>query len=418
VDAYGIAHYREVNPGVFTIITFPFLFAVMFGDLGHGFFLTLFAAILVINEKKLQAIKLNELVASCFEGRYMLLLMGIFSMYTGLIYNEMFSVALDFGSNWYMPSSGMVTPNNTAYSNFTVTQYMERIDPSRTYEFGVDPAWNGAPNSLNYYNSLKMKLSIILGVTQMSVGIILSAFNGIYFGHMVDVYFEFIPQLLFMLCLFGYLVFLIFFKWAAPTSHWQALGIAPPFLLNTMIQMFLSPLNLKQEDTLFHGQEIVQPVLLLVAILSVPVMLLVKPLYLRRINKAKLQRIPTTFEEQDSHHHQGGHGGHGDEEEFDFSEIFVKQCIHTIEYVLGAVSNTASYLRLWALSLAHSELSIVFWDRVFIFLFTFGEDSFGLQIVAAWIGFGAWAGATFGVLLVMELFFVFLYVFRLHWVEF
>lgn len=49
---YRVAKYQEANPGLFTVVTFPFLFAVMFGDWGHGICLFLATMFLILREKK------------------------------------------------------------------------------------------------------------------------------------------------------------------------------------------------------------------------------------------------------------------------------------------------------------------------------------------------------------------------------
>merc|ERR1712113_815012 len=111
-----------------------------------------------------------------------------------------------------------------------------------------------------------------------------------------------------------------------------------------------------------------------------------------------------------------GGGGHGHGEEFDFSEVVIHQLIHTIEYGLGTISNTASDLRLWALSLAHAELSEVFYDQ------TIGGTMAGkataLQVIENVIAQFVFLMATIGVLLVMDVLECFLHALRLHWVEF
>ena len=58
----SVAKYQEANPGVFTIVTFPFLFAVMFGDWGHGICLLLATMYLIVREKKLSSQVIPQLM--------------------------------------------------------------------------------------------------------------------------------------------------------------------------------------------------------------------------------------------------------------------------------------------------------------------------------------------------------------------
>jgi V-type H+-transporting ATPase subunit a len=110
---------------------------------------------------------------------------------------------------------------------------------------------------------------------------------------------------------------------------------------------------------------------------------------------------------------QGHHGGVG--------EIFIHQMIETIEFVLGCISNTASYLRLWALSLAHSQLALVFIQYTLKAAWSMAASQdyavwfITLTSFIMWFPFMAVTGC---VLLNMDVLECFLHTLRLHWVEF
>lgn len=432
VDTYGVPHYKEVNPGLFTIVTFPFLFGVMYGDMGHGATLFFASLFLVLNEDKLNVLRkkgeLGEIPTMVFGGRYLLLLMGFFGFYAGTVYNDCLSVPINlFGTNWFYP--GCVFTSNTTCVPITNTSAISGIDivavnPSQgVYPYGVDPGWYNTKNELAFFNSMKMKIAVTLGVVQMTFGIILSFFNHLYFSDYISIFCEFIPQMVFMMSTFGYMIFMIIFKF---TIDWT--NRPSPNLIQTMISMFLSPGSVEADKKLYDGQAGVQVVLVLLAVFSIPLMLFPKPFMLRRMHEKKYgkpgqiqqhdiesnQNLLDGEHKESEHSHGGGDhgGGHGDSAHFEFSEHFIHQCIHTIEFVLGAVSNTASYLRLWALSLAHAELANVFWNKLIM--------QYGVEMgpIFTFIAYGAWAGATFAVLLCMDVLECFLHALRLHWVEF
>jgi len=425
----------------------------MFGDILHGTLLLIFALICIRYEDTLKDNK-NEMFTIPFGGRYLLVVMSVCAIYMGFIYNEVASVPLNLFGSAYDSEDKFATA-----SNFTGTPY----------SLGIDPVWRWSNNNVGFTNSMKMKMAIILGVCHMQLGVTIKAFNNLYFNNMISFYHESIPETLLFMGVFGYLVILIFIKWTTNWNvgadcykDWGESGTmtvdptcasmsdriqyprGPPMIINTLIDFaFLNPV--KHSDVLYwpstcaevdgkpdpegvcSGQATLQMFLLFIAGVSAPWLLLAKPFILKRQHEQEVQAAGQGYENLGGSTPTGDRDGDGedlevgangdDEDEHSFTEIFIHQVIHTIEYALGTVSNTASYLRLWALSLAHSQLSEVFWDMIFV------GDKFKVGLCggnAFMIVFcyPIWFFATMAVLMVMESLSAFLHALRLQWVEF
>lgn len=280
-----------------------------------------------------------------------------------------------------------------------------------------------------------MKVSIILGTLHMLLGISLSLVNSWNFGNYPAIWCEFVPQLIFFSNIFLYLVGLIFYKWI---KYDAANSSCAPAILITIINMLMfksGESNNGCDPYMFPNQERVQLALVYVALICVPWMLLAKPIYIYReryrqkglkeagknyIEMKKLVNLSEGQEqaEENKTTHQVSFESSEqleDEDEEAMAEICIHQVILTIEFVLGSVSHTASYLRLWALSLAHSQLTEVMWTM--ILQKAFGLTSFFTGLLVPFFFF-FWAIASVMILIVMEGLSAFLHTLRLHWVEF
>ena len=306
----------------------------------------------------------------------------------------------------------------------------------------------------------------------MGLGVFMKAFNASYFGNKLDFYFEFLPQIILLLSLFGWMDWLIIAKW---TTDFTNVEYEAPAIISTMIDMFLNgaaiPPGVRAIVGTASTQTSLSILLLVVALLCAPLMLLPKPLILKKEMEAHahaaehddihnkksvpLEEKPFDHEalplvpnatpaheelvqqvEYQKHHQdddwrtkQNSHlvsslkmkdllskepqseVSHGA-----FADIMIHQLIETIEFVLGTISNTASYLRLWALSLAHGQLAAVFLENTI--LPALEAHSVGVTFFGVWIGYFLWVSFTVGVLMSMDVMECFLHTLRLHWVEF
>jgi V-type H+-transporting ATPase subunit a len=424
----------------------------------------------------------DSILKSLVQFRYFFLICSVFAIFCGLIYNEFFSVPLNFfGTCYNKAENGKLVLDKKIIDKNNVKKCV--------YPIGLDPAWIGAPNELTFTNSLKMKLSIIVGVIHMLLGIGIKGINFLNIKKYNAFIFEFIPQFFFMFFLFGYLIYMIYYKWA---TDYDAHTDKAPSILTIMINMAVK-FGSVQGKPLFNSlfgfsQETLNVLIIFICLLFIPIMLFVKPIY-TYLKKKQTQGIKFRNDEDinlienennnlninnnnnkdninnnliiddiigndfginnnsEDNNNLNKSGEYSlslsqesvlrpDEfysslyytqkkkykeeakERYKFVEIFIGQLIEVIEYVLGTVSNTASYLRLWALSLAHTALSHVFIQKTFIEFIQKDEVNFVSSVISVFIYFFVFLGATVFILIFMDAMECILHTLRLHWVEF
>jgi len=210
VNLYGIPHYQEANPMIISLVTFPFLFGMMFGDIGHGSILLIFALFTIWQGEK----------GPLAKGRYMMLLMGVSAVYCGLIYNEFFALKLNLWESCYdLDKKIRWTPSQSAvqHANDHKSDYVyKRKDFNCTYPIGTDPVWGLTGNGLAFANGIKMKMSVIFGVLHMMIGVMHKYTNAIYIKRWASLITECIGGSIILLFLFGWMDLLIYEKWLTP----------------------------------------------------------------------------------------------------------------------------------------------------------------------------------------------------------
>ena len=166
--------------------------------------------------------------------------MAFFSVYCGLMYNDFMSLPLNLFTSCYNPDTG------------------KRTDPNCVYPVGIDPIWYGTKMELPFLNSFKMKISVILAICHMTLGIIQKGINAVYFKDKPKFLNEFLPQLILLLSIFGYMDLLIIVKW---NTNYTGITDQAPSIIVTIVNFFLNSGQIKGQE-FFTANQFVSQILL------------------------------------------------------------------------------------------------------------------------------------------------------------
>ncbi len=111
--AFGLPNYYEVDPTIFFLISFPLIFGMMYGDIGHGLLL-LGGAVALYHLKSRVRVRPGSIPSYALLGSPLLILCAVSSIVFGFLYGELFGSLAWFkmltglsGPLWFSPADAM-----------------------------------------------------------------------------------------------------------------------------------------------------------------------------------------------------------------------------------------------------------------------------------------------------------------------
>lgn len=174
-------------------------------------------------------------------------MMGIFSLYCGMIYSDFSSVP--------------VVLFNSCYKDF------KRIKGC-VYPFGIDHVWFNTQNEIVYTNDFKMKFSIIIGVFVMFVGLIIKLINSLHMKKKIETFIQFPLQLILFSSILFNVSCLIIVSWVREFKKDKV-----PSIINTLI-------NLSDKEGIYFNRDFTMKINIIMISLSVVslILLLIMPI--------------------------------------------------------------------------------------------------------------------------------------------
>ncbi len=174
VTGFGLPNYFEVDPTVFMFISFPIIFGLMFGDVGHGaIFLILSLLLYVVNRK---GIKTSELFEYMIKGSPLLIMCSIAAIFFGFLYGELFG-----SPEYYHVLEGFIHGATGVIISEVVRSASHSIE---TFLSGVAGFSVPVPFPFSPFEKpmLLLLVSLYVAIIQITFGLVLGLINQIRKG--------------------------------------------------------------------------------------------------------------------------------------------------------------------------------------------------------------------------------------------